>query len=128
MIETRIYDLNIEQSVLAALMTVSNSYSHVENLLTDEDFHSTRHKSIFQAVAGLDAKNSPYDAVLVNDWLKAHGMAEQSGGEAYLMQIMQEAPSSFYNLIPYAEKLKDFTDQEDHDPTLIKHEERPIVF
>jgi hypothetical protein len=26
------------------------------------------------------------------------------------------------------EKLKDFTDQKDRDPTLIKHEERPIVF
>ena len=109
MLDTQIHDLSIEQSVLAALMTVSNSYSEIENLLTDEDFHSTRHKTIFQAVAGLDAKNSPYDAVLVNDWLKAHGMVEQSGGESYLMQIMQEAPSSFYNLIPYAEKLKDFT-------------------
>lgn len=109
MLDTQIHDLSIEQSVLAALMTVSNSYSEIENLLTDEDFHSTRHKTIFQAVAGLDAKNSPYDAVLVNDWIKAHGMIEQSGGESYLMQIMQEAPSSFYNLIPYAEKLKDFT-------------------
>jgi len=109
MLDTQIHDLSIEQSVLAALMTVSNSYSEIENLLTAEDFHSTRHKTIFQAVVGLDAKNSPYDAVLVNDWLKAHGMIEQSGGESYLMQIMQEAPSSFYNLIPYAEKLKDFT-------------------
>lgn len=109
MLETKIYDLNIEQSVLAALMTVSNSYSHVESLLTDEDFHSTRHKSIFQAVVDLDTKNSPYDAVLVNDWLKAHNMTEQSGGEEYLMQIMKEAPSSFYNLVPYAEKLKDYT-------------------
>nr|WP_306448094.1 hypothetical protein [Odoribacter splanchnicus] len=35
-------------------------------------------------------------------------------------------PSQMYPIV--IEKLKDFTDQEDHDPTLIKHEERPIVF
>lgn len=109
MLETKIYDLAIEQSVLAALMTVSNSYSEIEHLLTEDDFYSTRHKAIFSAVVALDAKNSPYDAVLVNDWLKSHDMSENVGGEQYLMQILQDAPSSFYNLIPYAEKLKDFT-------------------
>ena len=108
MFDTKIHNLSIEQSVLAALMTVAESYSHVENLLTEDDFHSTRHKAIFKAVVDLDTKNSPYDVVLVNDWLKSHSMTEQSGGEPYLMQIMQEAPSSFYNLISYAEKLKDF--------------------
>ena len=108
MFDTKIHNLQIEQSVLAALMTVAESYSHVENLLTEDDFYSTRHKAIFKAVVDLDTKNSPYDVVLVNDWLKAHSMTEQSGGEPYLMQIMQEAPSSFYNLISYAEKLKDF--------------------
>ena len=36
-----------------------------------------------------------------------HGLA--SGGEQYLMQLMSDAPSSFYNLVPYAEKLKDLT-------------------
>jgi len=108
MFNTKIHNLQIEQSVLAALMTVAESYSHVENLLTEDDFYSTRHKAIFKAVVDLDTKNSPYDVVLVNDWLKSHSMTEQSGGEPYLMQIMQEAPSSFYNLISYAEKLKDF--------------------
>lgn len=109
MLETKIFDLAIEQSVLAALITVAASYSEIENLLTDADFYSTRHKSIFNAVVALDAKNSPYDAVLVNDWLKSHDMSEQAGGEQYLMQILQDAPSSFYNLMPYAEKLKDYT-------------------
>lgn len=108
MFDTKIHNLQIEQSVLAALMTVAESYSHVENLLTEDDFYSTRHKAIFKAVVELDAKNTPYDAVLVNNHLAAHGMSEQAGGEQYLMQVLQDAPSSFYNLISYAEKLKDF--------------------
>ena len=109
MLDTNIHDVQIEQAVLAALMTVSGSYAQVENLLTEDDFHATRHKVIFNAVVGLDAKNSPYDAVLVNQWLQAHGFNEASGGEQYLVQLLGDAPSSFYNLVSYAEKLKDFT-------------------
>ena len=109
MINTQIHDLQIEQAVLAALMTVANSYAQVENLLTEDDFHATRHKLIFQAVMDLDSKNSPYDAVLVHQWLEMHGFGEASGGDKYIMQILGDAPSSFYNLLSYAEKLKDFT-------------------
>ena len=109
MINTSIHNLQIEQAVLAALMTVSNSYAQVENLLTEDDFHATRHKLIFKAVVDLDSKNSPYDAVLVNQWLEMHGHSEAAGGEQYIMQILGDAPSSFYNLVSYAEKLKDFT-------------------
>ena len=106
---TSIHNLQIEQAVLSALMTVSNSYSQVENLLTEEDFHATRHKLIFQAIVDLDSKNSPYDAVLVNQWLEMRNYSEAAGGEQYIMQILGDAPSSFYNLVSYAEKLKDLT-------------------
>ncbi len=109
MINTTIHNLQIEQAVLAALMTVANSYAQVENLLTEDDFHATRHKLIFQAVMDLDSKNSPYDAVLVHQWLEMHGFGEASGGDKYIMQVLGDAPSSFYNLLSYAEKLKDLT-------------------
>jgi len=104
-----IHNLQIEQAVLAALMTVAGSYAQVEGLLTEQDFHATRHKLIFNAIVDLDSKNSPYDAVLVNQWLEMRNYGEASGGEKYLMQLMSDAPSSFYNLQSYAEKLKDFT-------------------
>jgi replicative DNA helicase len=109
MINTTIHNLQIEQAVLAALLTVAHSYSEVENLLTEEDFHATRHKLIFQAVIDLDSQNSPYDAVLVNEWLEKHNYSEAAGGERYIIQILGDAPSSFYNLVSYAEKLKDLT-------------------
>lgn len=104
-----IHNLQMEQAVLAALMTVAGSYAQVESLLTEQDFHATRHKLIFNAIVDLDSKNSPYDAVLVNQWLEMRNYGEASGGEKYLMQLMSDAPSSFYNLVSYAEKLKDFT-------------------
>lgn len=106
---TQIYNLQIEQAVLAALMTVSKSFSQVENILSEEEFYATRHKLIFKAIVELDAKNSPYDPVLVHQWLDDHNYNEASGGEAYLSQLVREAPSSFYNLIPYVEKLNDLS-------------------
>ncbi|ENN6006135.1 MULTISPECIES: replicative DNA helicase [Acinetobacter calcoaceticus/baumannii complex] len=104
-----IHNLQIEQAVLAALMTVAGSYAQVENLLSENDFYATRHKLIFSAIVDLDEKDFPYDAVLVNQWLEMRNYSETSGGEKYLIQLMNDAPSSFYNLQSYAEKLKDLT-------------------
>ncbi|OTS31774.1 replicative DNA helicase [Acinetobacter baumannii] len=104
-----IHNLQIEQAVLAALMTVAGSYVQVENLLSENDFYATRHKLIFSAIVDLDEKDSPYDAVLVNQWLEMRNYGEASGGDKYLIQLMNDAPSSFYNLQSYAEKLKDLT-------------------
>lgn len=106
---TPIHNIQIEQAVLAALMTVAGSYGQIENLLSENDFYATRHKLIFSAIVDLDAQNAPYDSVLVNQWLETRNYGEVSGGEKYLMQLMSDAPSSFYNLKSYAEKLKDFT-------------------
>ncbi|WP_151840603.1 replicative DNA helicase [Acinetobacter soli] len=106
---TPIHNIQIEQAVLAALMTVAGSYGQIENLLSENDFYATRHKLIFSAIVDLDAQNAPYDSVLVNQWLETRNFGEASGGEKYLMQLMSDAPSSFYNLKSYAEKLKDFT-------------------
>lgn len=109
MIVSEIKNLQIEQSVLATLMTVVDSYSQVESRLCEDDFFATRHKLIFKAIVDLDSKNSPYDAVLVHEYLESHNQLGQVGGEQYLLSIMGEAPSSYFNLESYVEKLKDLT-------------------
>ncbi len=63
------HNLAIEQAVLAALMTVAESFEQVGDVLQESDFYATRHKYIFRAIDTLAKENSPYDAVLVNDWL-----------------------------------------------------------
>lgn len=109
MIISEIKNIQIEQSVLATLMTVANSYSEIESKLSEEDFFANRHKLIFKAIVELDSKNSPCDVVLVNQYLENHNLSEQSGGEQYLMKLMSDAPSNFFNLESYVEKLKDLT-------------------
>lgn len=101
------HNLAIEQAVLAALMTVAESFEQIGDLVNEEDFYASRHKFIFRAVEQLAKTQQPYDAVLVNDWLIKHGLLDAAGGEEYLMQLMAESPSSFYNLTTYAKKIKE---------------------
>ena len=47
------HNLALEQAVLAALMTVAESFEQVGDVLTENDFYATRHKYIFRAIAQL---------------------------------------------------------------------------
>ena len=44
------HNLAIEQAVLAALMTVAESFEQVGDTLVENDFYATRHKYIFRAI------------------------------------------------------------------------------
>ena len=103
------HNLALEQAVLAALMTVAESFEQVGDVLTENDFYATRHKYIFRAIAQLSKDSSPYDAVLVHDWLTTQNLLDAVGGEEYLMQLMADSPSSFYNMETYATKIKEFS-------------------
>ena len=103
------HNLSMEQAVLAALMTVSESWESISELLSENDFYAVRHRLIFRAISHLASTNMPYDAVLVDDWLSKNHLSEGSGGEAYLMQLLAESPASLYNLTAYAEKVKELS-------------------
>jgi len=90
-------------------MTVAESFEQVGDVLTENDFYATRHKYIFRAIDQLSKDSSPYDAVLVHDWLTKQNLLDAIGGEEYLMQLMSDSPSSFYNLETYANKIKEFS-------------------
>lgn len=103
------HNLSMEQAVLAALMTISESWDNISELLHENDFYAVRHRLIYRAISHLASTNMPYDAVLVNDWLSKNHQLNESGGEAYLMQLLAESPASLYNLNAYAEKVKELS-------------------
>lgn len=98
-----IHNIAIEQCVLAALMTVQNSYETVAGDLTQDCFFSTKHQEVFKAISELADSGKPYDAVLVEQKLnQSKSLVDASD---YLMTIMSESPSSFYNLGSYVSEL-----------------------
>lgn len=103
------HSLMLEQGVLVALMTVSDSFDKISDILQEHDFYATRHKYIFRAISQLAKDSSPYDAVLVHDWLIKQNLSESVGGEEYLVKLMADTPTSVYHLEVYAEKIKEFS-------------------
>ncbi|MEG2269020.1 MAG: DnaB-like helicase N-terminal domain-containing protein, partial [Acinetobacter sp.] len=105
---SNIHNLSIEQCVLVALMTVQNSLETVMSDLDIECFCAERHKAIFKAITELSNENKPYDAVLVEQKLIETKTLELSGGSKYLLQMMGDSASSFYNLESYVAQLNKF--------------------
>lgn len=101
---SHIHNIPMEQAVLTALMTVSNSFDVVSNDLDVNSFFPERHKLIFQCISELANENKPYDVLLVEQKLKGNGVDL----EEYLKNMMDEAPSSFYNLESYTAELNKF--------------------
>ncbi len=102
--------MQMEQAVLAALMTIDGSYNNLELKPTIDDFYATRHQEIFKSIENLNIQNKPYDVVMVQDYLEATRKLDLSGGEEYLAQLMTDSPSSFYNMDTYIGKLKKLTE------------------
>lgn len=105
---SHIHNIPMEQAVLTALMTVSNSFDVVSNDLDVDCFFPERHKQIFQAIADLANENKPYDLVMVEQQLKQKNVIHLMGGSEYLLKMSSEAPSSFYNLESYTAELNKF--------------------
>lgn len=100
-----IHNNSIEQCVLAALMTVQNSLETVMNDLDESCFFATRHQEIYKAITDLANENKPYDVVFVEQKLNEKNSLVGVTPAEYLMALMSEAPSSFYNLESYVAEL-----------------------
>jgi len=104
--DTALYEIQIEQCVLVAIMTVATSFDVIAHDLDEGCFYPERHKQIYKAIVDLANENHPYDLVSVATKLKDKNLLETIGGEQYLLDINANAPSSFYNLDSYIDRLK----------------------
>lgn len=102
------HNMDIERALLASLMSIDESFDKIDGIVTADDFYGDRHKKIFEAISHLCRVEQPYDTLMVFDYLAQQNLLEQAGGEAYLMQINQ-SPATLFNLVPYAEKVKEFS-------------------
>lgn len=100
------HNLDIEQALLATLMSLDDSFERIEGIVSADDFYGDRHKHIFIAISHLSLTNQPYDTLMVYDYLIRQNMLDLVGGEAYLMQINQ-SPTTLFNLEAYAKRIKE---------------------
>ncbi len=86
--------LEIERSVLGALMIDKDAFFVVSEILRPNTFYEPSHQKIFQAIQSLSFEEKPIDILTVIERLKRQGDLEKIGGEAYIMELSSDVASS----------------------------------
>lgn len=87
-------DLEVEQSVLGALLIDKNAIIKVADILTSKDFYSPIHERIFEAIIDLYEKHQPIDILSLTTKLKEKDLLKDIGGSGYLAELTNKVPTA----------------------------------
>jgi len=88
------HNLEVEESVLGALLVDSSVAASVFQVLTPEDFYSPRHAKLFAVLQALYDKHSTIDEMMALSELERLGLAESVGGMEFLAELMRRVPTA----------------------------------
>jgi len=86
--------VELEESVLGALMIEKDAFASVADLLRPDSFYKDQNRCIFEAIYALAAKEEPIDVLSVAEKLKLQGTLEQAGGVLYLSELTRRVASA----------------------------------
>ena len=96
MAEARPANLEAEKYLLGALLLGDEEpWDEAAGLVKAEDFFQPAHRRIFENIKELRQTGLPSDVVTLANLLKKKKILEQSGGGAYLSELLHDLPSSF---------------------------------
>jgi replicative DNA helicase len=90
------HNLDAERALLGAMMLSKEVQLEASGALTCDDFYSTRHQSVFEAMQALTARNIFYDALTLADKLESMGKLEAVGGYDYLIEVSTSVTATSY--------------------------------
>ncbi len=100
------HSIEAEQAVLGGLMLDNRAWDRVIEHVSEIDFYRADHRLIFQVIADLAKRNTPFDMLTLTDSLKAVNALETAGGESFLYQLANNTPSAA-NIVAYAEIVRE---------------------
>lgn len=100
------FSLEAEQAVLGGLMLDDTAYDRVADRIGEEDFYRREHRLVFRAISALKDQGQHCDAVTLAEWLKQQGLAQDAGGLAFLLELVNNTPSAA-NIQAYADIVRD---------------------
>ncbi len=86
--------LELEESILGALMIEKDSFAVVAELLQPGCFYKEAHEKIFKAIVDLSTKEDPVDVYTVTEQLKKNGTLEEVGGAYYIASLTAKVASA----------------------------------
>lgn len=88
------HDIESEVALLGSLMIDRHAMDKVADSLRPEDFYKHEHATIFEAMQDLFEKNTPIDIVSVKNYLKERGKLDSSGGDEYLVSMVNSVATA----------------------------------
>ena len=78
------HDKDMEESVLGAILIVSDALSQVSDMLTPEKFYISSNRLIFDSILKLKKDGTQIDILTVTKKLRSEGVLEAAGGASYV--------------------------------------------
>ena len=86
--------LDLEESVLGALMLDQNALTNTIEIIHTEYFYKPEHQLIFKAIVSLFEKSNPVDILTVVEELRSTGNLDAAGGAYYVSQLTNRVVSA----------------------------------
>lgn len=100
------HSIEAEQSVLGGLMLDNERWDTVSERVTQGDFYSRPHRTIFAQMQMLLEKGKPIDLITLSESLEQQGELDGVGGFAYLAELSKNTPSAA-NINAYADIVRE---------------------
>lgn len=91
---SRLYNEELEQAVLGAIMLESGATTSVTGSIEPGVFYFEKHQLIYQAVLSLFVDSHPIDLLTVTDKLRKEGTLEKVGGAYYITSVTTRVNSA----------------------------------
>lgn len=86
--------VELEKTVLGALMIDTDAYSVVSQILTPDSFYEDRHQLIYVAIQMLSTEGYPVNELTVCEQLIKNGTSDKVGGPLYVCELAIKVASS----------------------------------
>ena len=100
-IQSQPHNRQAEEAVLGSVLINPESYFDVAQILEADYFYIIRNRWIWEVFTYLHENRSPIDILTVSEELENRNQLEEIGGQAYLMMLVNQTPSSL-NAAAYA--------------------------
>lgn len=86
--------IEVEESVLGAMLIEKEAASVALQMLGTDDFYKPAHREIFDTLYKLHERNNPLDLLSVENELRDAGLLDQIGGATYLSDLTRSVSSA----------------------------------
>ena len=94
------YSVEAEQAVLGSVIIDPSCLNEIAVQMKAEYFYIPQHREIYSAMSAMYELSQTIDFVSLLEKLKSDGVYDESGGKAYLTQLVQTVPSAA-NVLTY---------------------------